>query len=265
MKKLRYYHIILIITAICIFVPIAIILIWSFAERWPWPDMLPESYSLRTVNELFNGALPISDLLFSSIFLAAAVAVLTTVIGIMTARALEFYEFKGKMLIRLGTLLPLVVPGTVLAMGLQIVFLKMGLSDTIAGVILIHVIISLPYCTMIMTDVTRAIGVKYEEQAAVLGAKPFRSFCEVSLPMLLPGILSSAGMGFILSYSQYFTTLIIGGGRVNTLALVLIPYIQSGDRPLMSIYSAVFVFSALTIFFTLEWVMRRSIRRTLND
>lgn len=265
MKKLRYYNIILLITAICIFIPIAIILIWSFAERWPWPDMLPESYSLRTVGELFSGVSPISELLFSSIILAAAVAVITTLIGIMTARALEFYEFKGKSLIRLGALLPLVVPSTVLAMGLQIVFLRMGLADTFMGVILVHVIIALPYCTMIMTDITRSVGVRYEEQAAVLGAGPLRAFCETSLPMLLPGILSSAAMGFILSYSQYFATLIIGGGQVNTLALVLVPYIQSGDRPLMSVYSVVFVFSALIIFFALEWLMRRSIRRTLND
>ena len=137
-------------------------------------------------------------------------------------------------------------------------FLKIGVSDTLTGVILTHVIISLPYCTTIMTDVTRALGIKYEEQASVLGAKPLTAFKEASLPMLIPGILSSVSMGFILSYSQYFTTLIIGGGRVKTLALVLIPYIQSGDRPLMAMYSLVFVISAILVFFVLELIIRRS-------
>ena len=216
MKKLKYYHIIIFLTMICTLIPLVLIVIWSFTDRWPWPDLLPESFSVRTLTELFTGSSPICELLTSSILLGGIVALISTSIGIMTARALEFYEFKGKSLIRLGTLLPLIVPGTVLAMGLQIVFLKIGVSDTLTGVILTHVIISLPYCTTIMTDVTRALGIKYEEQASVLGAKPLTAFKEASLPMLIPGILSSVSMGFILSYSQYFTTLIIGGGRVKS-------------------------------------------------
>ena len=59
-------------------------------------------------------------------------------------------------------------------------------------------------------------------------------------------------MGFILSYSQYFTTLMVGGGRVKTIALVLVPYIQSGDRSLSSVYSTAFVGSALLVFFILR-------------
>ena len=109
----------------------------------------------------------------------------------------------------------------------------------------------------ILTDVTRALGSRYEEQAAVLGAAPLRAFWEVSFPALLPGILSSFSMAFIISYSQYFTTLMVGGGRVKTISLVLVPYIQSGDRALSSIYSAAFVGSALLVFFIFEAFIRR--------
>ena len=69
-------------------------------------------------------------------------------------------------------------------------------------------------------------------------------------------------MAFILSYSQYFTTLLIGGGKVKTLALVLVPYIQSGDRALASVYSIVYVGSALLIFFILEYLMHLSRKRS---
>ena len=62
-------------------------------------------------------------------------------------------------------------------------------------------------------------------------------------------------MGFILSYSQYFTTLLVGGGRVKTIALVLVPYIQSGDRSLSSVYSTAFVGSALLVFFIFEGII----------
>ena len=103
-----------------------------------------------------------------------------------------------------------------------------------------------------MTDVTRQVGCRLEEQAMVLGAGPFRAFFQVTLPALLPGILSSVSMGFILSYSQYFTTLMVGGGRIKTIALVLIPYIQSGDRALSSVYCVAFVGSALLVFHIFE-------------
>ena len=64
-------------------------------------------------------------------------------------------------------------------------------------------------------------------------------------------------MGFILSYSQYFTTLMLGGGRVKTIALVLVPYIQSGDRALASAYSVAFVGSAMIVFVIFEALIKK--------
>ena len=239
----------------CSFLPMILVVLWSVTERWPWPGMLPESYSLRTIQELFFGSAKLPEILGSSISLALIVAALGTVIGIMTARATELYDFRGKNLIRFGSFLPLLVPGTVFAMGIQITLIRMGLSDTIPGVVIVHLIAAVPYCITIMTDVTAAVGAKLEEQAMVLGASPFRAFFLVTLPSLLPGILSSMSMGFILSYSQYFTTLMVGGGRVKTIALVLVPYIQSGDRALSAVYSVAFVGSALLVFFLFEGII----------
>ena len=252
MRKHPILKLLLVTALLCIFLPMALVLIWSVTGRWPWPLLLPESYTLRTVKELFFGSASLPKLLGSSISLALTVAVLGTVIGILTARATELYRFRGKALVYMGSFFPLLVPGTVFAMGIQITLIRLGLSDTIAGVIIVHLIAAVPYCITIMTDVTAAVGDKYEQQAMVLGAGPLRSFFEVTLPGLLPGILSSMSMGFILSYSQYFTTLMVGGGRVKTIALVLVPYIQSGDRALSSVYSVAFVGSALLVFFVFE-------------
>ena len=248
---------VLLLLLVCIFVPLAVMVLWSVTERWPWPDLLPERLTLRTVKELFFGSASLPKLLLSSISLGLTVAALGTVIGIMTARATELYSFRGRGLVRFGTWLPLLVPGTVFAMGIQITLIRLGLSDTIAGVVLVHLTAALPYCITIMTDVTRAVGVKLEEQAMVLGAGPWRAFLQVTLPGLLPGVLSSVSMGFVMSYSQYFTTLMVGGGRVKTIALVLVPYIQSGDRALSSVYSVAFVASALAVFFVFEGIIRK--------
>ena len=266
MNKRLFPKLVLTVLLVCIFVPLAVVAVWSITDRWPWPGLLPESLSLRTVRELFFGSASLPRLLGSSIALALTVAVLGTVIGTLTARALELHRFRGRGLVRFAVWLPLLVPGTVFAMGIQITLIRLGLSDTVGGVILVHLTAALPYCVTIMTDVTRAVGQKLEEQAMVLGATPWRAFRETTLPALLPGVLSSVSMGFVISYSQYFTTLMVGGGRVKTLALVLVPYIQSGDRALSSIYAAAFVGSALFVFFLFEVIMheaehQKSVRR----
>lgn len=257
MRGKRLMNAVLVITAILIFLPVIVILIWSVTARWPWPELLPESYTLRTMEELLFGSHKLAEILMSSIVLATLVAILSTVIGMMTARATEIYRVRGRRVVGTAALLPLIVPGTVFAMGIQVSLIRMHLNDTIAGVVLVHMVAALPYCVTIMMDVTAAVGNSLEEQAAVLGATPLRSFTDASLPQLMPGILSSASMAYIISYSQYFTTLLAGGGKIKTLALVLVPYIQSGDRALASIYSVIFVGSALIVFFLLEAAIHR--------
>ena len=266
MNRRLFPKLVLAVLLVCIFTPLAVVVLWSVTDRWPWPGLLPESLSLRTVRELLFGSASLPRLLGSSIALALAVAVLGTVIGTLTARALELHRFRGRGLVRFAVWLPLLVPGTVFAMGIQITLIRLGLSDTVAGVILVHLTAALPYCVTIMTDMTRAVDRTLEEQAMVLGAAPWRAFRETTLPALLPGVLSSVSMGFVISYSQYFTTLMVGGGRVKTLALVLVPYIQSGDRALSSIYAVAFVGSALFVFFLFEVILheaehRKSVRR----
>lgn len=252
MRRSIFLRLVLLVTGFCILLPMAVLLIWSVTGRWPWPLLLPESWSLRTVEELLFGPASLPELLGSSILLAAVVAAIGTAVGLLTARATELYAFPGRGLVRFCGMLPLLIPGTVFAMGIQVTLLRLGLADTVAGVVLVHVVVSVPYCIAIMTDVTRAVGRSYEEQAAVLGAGPLRAFFAVTLPELLPGVLASMSMGFVLSYSQYFTTLLVGGGRVRTIALVLVPYIQSGDRALSAVYSVAFVGSALLVFFVFE-------------
>lgn len=264
MRNNRASRLIIAISIVVIMLPVAVTLLWSFTARWPWPNILPESLTTRTIHELFFGSSDLAEILCSSIFLATIVAVLGTVIALMTARATEIYHVRGSQVVSWLALLPLLVPGTVFAMGIQVSLIKLGLNDSIAGVVIVHLVAALPYCILIMIDVTRALGIELEESAAVLGASPERAFFHVALPQLLPGILSSASMAFIISYSQYFTTLIAGGGRIKTLALVLVPYIQSGDRALSSIYAVVFVGSALVVFFLLESIIHRVMRGNNN-
>jgi putative spermidine/putrescine transport system permease protein len=253
----RAMRLVLGITAVVIFLPVIVTVIWTVTGRWPWPSLLPESYTSRTLQELFGGSSNLWAILWDSVYIATAVAFLGTLIALLTARATEIYRIRGRRLISYSSMLPLLVPGTVFAMGIQVILIRMGLGDTVTGVILVHLVAALPYCVTIMTDITAAVGSSLEEQAQVLGAGPAGAFFHVTLPQLMPGILSSASMAYIISYSQYFTTLLAGGGKVKTIALVMVPYIQSGDRALSSVYAVTFVGSALLVFFIFEALIHR--------
>lgn len=248
---------VLCLLASLILLPCLILLVWTATERWAWPDLIPQRFSLRAVREVFGRREELLKVFFSSVLISTAVAVLSAAVGIMTCRAMAFYDFFGKRLLGFFTVLPFMVPATVFAMGIQMTFIRLGLNNTISGVILAHLICSLPYAVRLIMDGTKALGTGLEEQARVLGASSWQAFYRVSLPVLAPVILSAASMAYVVSFSQYFLTLIIGGGQVKTFSIVMVPYLQSGDRSMASVYSALFLAVTLSVFGLYEWIGRR--------
>lgn len=250
-------EIILTIFILAVLLPVGVMCIWIFVERWAWPDLVPQVFSLRAINEILGRYTTLIKVLVSSIVISVTVAVLSVLVGILTARALVLYEFKGKNLMYFFAILPFMIPAVVFAMGIQITFIKMGLNNTIAGVILVHLICSLPYAVRLIMDGQTAVGNCLEEQARVLGASAGQAFFKVTLPLLMPVILSAFSMAYIVSFSQYFLTLLIGGGQVKTFTVVMVPYLQSGDRNIASVYSVIFLGITLVIFGVFEKIAVR--------
>ena len=94
----------------------------------------------------------------------------------------------------------------------------------------------------------------------MLGAKKIDTLRYVTIPLILPGIIGASSMCFIISFSQYFLTLLIGGGSVITYPLLMFPYIQSGDRILASMYSIVFIIISLIVVM----LMKKSLEKYYN-
>ncbi len=256
-QKTTITNIVILFLTLCILLPMVTLFLWIFTERWAWPDLVPQRFSTRAIREIWMRKAELTQAFLSSILISTVVAVLSAVIGLMTARALVFYDFIGKKWISFLTILPFMVPGTVFAMGIQITFIKLGLNNTIVGVILVHLICSLPYAVRLLLDGTQAVGKRLEEQARVLGASAFTAFFRISLPMLVPVLLSAVSMSYIVSFSQYFLTLMIGGGNVKTFTMVMVPYLQSGDRNIACIYSVIFLGITLFVFGIFDWIAKR--------
>lgn len=259
MKKKQniFENLIIAIFVLLIVLPLLTIVIWGFTERWAWPSLIPQEFSLRALHAVFRDRAELAKLFMSSIWISLVVAFLSVVIGLMTARALECYEFFGKKVFSFISILPFLVPASVFAMGIQITFIKMGLSGTVFGVMIVHLICSLPYAVMLIQDGMRALGTGLEEQARVLGAGPWKAFLKITLPNLFPVMLAAFSMSYIVSFSQYFLTLMIGGGSVKTFAIVMVPFLTSGERNFASVYSLIFLAITIIVFGVFEWIVSR--------
>ena len=108
--------------------------------------------------------------------------------------------------------LPLLVPQVAFLYGLNVAFLRAGLSGTMAAVVWAHVLFVFPYVMIALSEPWRRLDRRYPATAAALGAGPGRRLWAVKLPMLLQPILTAAAIGFAVSVAQYLPTLFIGGG-----------------------------------------------------
>ena len=236
------------LAAASIILPIALLVVWCIVNRWPWPEIIPTELTLRGLQRLFTGYSNTAQALIFSILFSLMIGIISTIIATMTARALTQYDFVGKKLVETLAFLPLVVPATVFAFGSHMLFLRMGLGNTAFAVALSHIIYTLPFSVRIMLDVTKASSDRYEQQARVLGAPPAAAFIHGTLPIITPGIISSLAVSFLISYTQYFLTVMLGGGKVKTLAIIVMPLITGSDRTISSAYSVMYILSTLLVF-----------------
>lgn len=251
-------HILVVLDTVVVLLTVGVVALWAFADRWPWPSLLPETFSTRGIAQvLFSNHGQGLAVMGGSVGIAFATAVLTTVVAACAARAICDFDWRGRNVFNFVLLLPFLIPATVFAMGVQVLFIKVGLARTVPGVVLAHSIIALPYAVVILVDVTRAAGTRLEEAAHALGAGRWSTLVHVTIPSLIPGILSSMSMCYIMSFSQYFLTLLIGGGAVRTFATVLFPYLSGGDRTIASAYGLVFIVSTFVVFLVFEVLLKR--------
>lgn len=245
--------------AFWLFFPFFSIVAWSFASGWRFPSLLPTGRSLRGYKVAFD---PSSDILrgvLTSTFIAILVGVLATVIGSAAGRALGMYQFKFKKAFQFLVLAPLIVPGLAVTMGIQVIFIKYGLADTVLGVVLAHLIPTVPYVVMIMSGAFANFDRAFEEQGAVLGASRFLILRKITLPLVLPGLAVSFLFAFVISWSEYILTLLVGGGSVKTLPMVLFAYLRGSDLTLVGAASIVFMIPPLILLrFTSKYLLGRS-------
>lgn len=227
--------------------PLIPLAIWSFARGWFFPDILPKQWSMRAWEYAFSDTAGVVDSLWLTIGISVSATILSVLVGVPAGRALGLYKFRGKEVIELLILAPTIVPGIAVALGIHTVFITIGLNNTVPGVILVHLVPTLPYMVLVMSGIFANYDPSFEAQARSLGASPLKTFWYVTLPAILPGIMVGGLFAFLVSWSQYILTLLIGGGRVVTLPLLLFNFATSGRNDITGAIGMIYILPGIII------------------
>ena len=257
MKKL-----VLFAAATALLLPLMLILLLSMFAQYRYPAVLPTHF-VSTFWRNILGSSRFYHALATTLLLGVCNGAGTTVTALLTARALSRYYFIGRKHMIYLLSLPLFIPSAALFIGVHVMMLRLGHSNSFIGVVLAHMLISVPYGTRIMLHYYDGIPPEMEDAARTLGCGAFQGFKKVLLPLLKPGIALCFSIGFLISASEYFSTFLIGGGRVQTLTFLLYPYIHNFDRGHAAVLGAVFLALNGLVFLLAEFIAKRGVRTAL--
>lgn len=208
--------------------PLVVVVVQSVANRWTGAALVPQEVGTRGWRAVLD-----DPQLWRAVTNSAAVALLATLAALPiawgAARAAASISGRLRLLILGVVLLPLVVPPLAVGTGLATWLLRLGLADSIAGVTIAHLLYVLPYVVLgLLPGFDRALSDR-EEAAEVLGAGSMLRFGTVTLPAMRASVALAAALGFIVSWSQYGTSLAVGGG-IPLLPLVVVPFLRADPQ-----------------------------------
>jgi len=217
--------------------PFIPLIVQSFAFRWAWPDLLPSTWWLEQREEsivplawdyVFSPYSQVWEATVNTVFIGCVVTVICLIICLPAARVLARESFRGKAAFEFFLSMPLIVPEAAIGIALLMIFIYVGLAGTYTGIIIVHLIPTIPYMIRMLTAVYQGLGRDFEEQAMILGASRWQVLRLVTLPMLLPGVIAGALFTFLVSANIFLLTFFMGQGKIITLPTLLFSKISGG-------------------------------------
>ena len=211
-----------------IYIPIAMMVLFSFNDQrtnYYWNGFTLEWYKyLFTESDLWG-------YLVVSLIVAVASVILSLAVGVLGAMGLMRFEFRLKKLISNSLYIPIVIPEVVLGISLLMLFEVAHFPLGYWSMILAHTTFCIPFVVIIMRGRMAGMDMSVEEASMDLGANRITTFFKITLPMLVPGILSSAFMSFTLSIDDVIITNFVTGPYATTLPIKILSMVKVGLKP----------------------------------
>lgn len=241
LKKLLKRTFIL-ITVLIFFLPF-VALFYEASSMDKWIELLQRK-------EIYRGIL---DTLKIAIF----TLLLNFVIGVPASSVLQKKTLWYVRYINGLLYLPIIVPGLIISLGIHFTFIKLNLSETVLGVVMIHTVLTLPYFIKAVVAGYHTIDRNYYSLGKIVNASELDMYFHITLPKLFPSFIVGSSLVIIISFAQYVTTLVIGGGKIITLPVIIYPYISGGNFRVSSILSVIFIVVNFLLIFFFERFMKK--------
>lgn len=227
-KKLKFPHIYLAIITIITYIPIILTVVYSFNESKL--SSIWGGFSLKWYEELFRDG-DMGEALKNSIVLAILSCLSAIVIGTTGAIGMQKWKNKVNDAIANISLMPLMIPEIILGMVFLAAFSFMNLPFGMLTLVIAHTTFCVPY--IFMTVRARLVGMEpqIEEAARDLGASEVQVFFDITLPSILPAILSGALLSFAASFDDVVISIFVTGATVNTLPIMIYTRMKTGVTP----------------------------------
>jgi len=249
-KKLLAYTFLL-----CFFLwvttPFLMILLKSIGRNWFGKLWLPPEVTL----DWYKWAITVTNIpevLRNTLIIAGIAVGISTLIAIPTGWALGRRKIPGKEVIMSTILLPRMIPPIAYALGVAQIFYRLHLIDTHIGVAIAHVAICAPYAILVLSSTFEGLDERVLEAASVCGANNLRTFFHVTLPLVMPGILSSIIFTFTTSYNEFTLTLMTYGPKTITLPVRTYLAVGEGYWEVTSALSMILIIPSLFVLFMIQ-------------
>ena len=175
---------------------------------------------------------------WTSIWLGAVSSTIAVAISVPAALAIARHQFRGREAITALLLSPLMIPHVVLGIAFLRFFTQIGLGNSFVGLVLSHIVVVLPFALRLTLASAVGMDRAIERAAESLGATDWIIFRRVTLPIILPGLISGWALAFIQSFDEVTMTVFIAAPGTETLPVRMFLYIQDNIDPLVTSVSA---------------------------
>jgi putative spermidine/putrescine transport system permease protein len=187
-----------------------------------------------------------------SLWLAALSSTIAVLFAVPAALAVARYRFTGREAVLAFFMSPLMIPHVVLGIAFLRFFTTIGIGGTFVGLVLSHIVIVMPFALRLVLAASTGMDRAIEHAAISLGASPFTLFRRVTLPLILPGVVSGWVLAFITSFDEVTMTVFIASPSTTTLPVRMFLYIQDNIDPLVTSVSAALIFLTAIVMVALD-------------
>ena len=219
----------------------------------------PEGYSLRWYRDFLSSDSWMRSIR-NSFIIGIAATVLATTLGTIAALGLSRSEMPFKGAIMAILISPMIVPLIISAAGMFFFFSQVGISGTYLGVILAHAALGTPFVIITVTATLVGFDQSLIRAAASLGASPSRTFFKITIPLILPGVISGALFAFITSFDEIVIVLFVAGPGQRTIPREMWSGIREDISPTILAVATLMVILSVLLLVVIELLRRRSER-----